>query len=136
MIVNGINASVANNTYISASNESKKGETDLGIDDFFTLMAAQLENQSMYDTVDNTQFIAQMAQFASLSQISELNSTIKSDMAISLIGKSVSVVQIDAAGLEKAIIGKVEQVSYKDGVPYICVQGGFYQISDIIDISE
>ncbi|HAN20855.1 MAG: hypothetical protein A2Y15_04760 [Clostridiales bacterium GWF2_36_10] len=135
MIVNGINALMANNAYVSSSTAKKTDASNLGINDFFKLMAAQLENQSMFDTVDNTQFIAQMAQFSSLSQISELNNTIKSNMAVSLIGKSVSVVQTNESGIEQTVVGDVEQVSYSDGVPYIYVKGGFYQLSDIIDIS-
>lgn len=134
MRVNGVESAAQNGIYVSRSNE-KTGSSDLGINDFFTLMAAQLENQSMMDTVDNTQFIAQMAQFSSLSQISELNSTIKSSMAVSLMGKTVSVTKIDNFGAEQTIVGKVDQISYAEGVPYLFIDGGYYQISDIIDIS-
>jgi len=116
MVVNGIGTSASTNAYISAT-KSSDSTTDLGIDDFFTLMAAQLENQSMSDTVDNSQFIAQMAQFASLSQISELNKTTQSNTALSMLGKTVSVSQIDSNGQKKAIVGEVSQISYSDGEP-------------------
>jgi flagellar basal-body rod modification protein FlgD len=45
--------------------------------DFLTLMTAQLKNQDPFEPVDNTQMVAQMAQFSSLAGISEMNSTLK-----------------------------------------------------------
>lgn len=135
MIVNGINASQSANAYVS-STKSADSKSDLNIDDFFALMAAQLQNQSMDSTVDNSQFIAQMAQFASLSQISELNSTTQSSTAVSLLGKTVSVSQTDSSGISKIVVGAVEQISYKEGEPYIYVDGGYYKLADIIDIGK
>lgn len=45
--------------------------------DFLTLMTAQLKNQDPFEPVDNTQMVAQMAQFSSLAGISEMNTTLK-----------------------------------------------------------
>ena len=63
---------VLNNT-----DPSKLGKTDMDQSDFLTLMTAQLKNQDPFAPVDNTQMVAQMAQFSSLSGISEMNSTLK-----------------------------------------------------------
>ena len=40
-------------------------------------MTAQLKNQDPFAPVDNTQMVAQMAQFSSVAGISEMNSTLK-----------------------------------------------------------
>ena len=45
--------------------------------DFLQLMTAQLKNQDPFEPVDNTQMVAQMAQFSSLAGISEMNTTLK-----------------------------------------------------------
>lgn len=45
--------------------------------DFLKLMTAQMQNQDPFDPVDNTQMVAQMAQFSSLAGISEMSSTLK-----------------------------------------------------------
>jgi flagellar basal-body rod modification protein FlgD len=45
--------------------------------DFLTLMTAQMKNQDPFDPVDNTQMVAQMAQFSSLAGISEMNTTLQ-----------------------------------------------------------
>lgn len=133
MIVNGIVSDPG--VYVS-STKSSDTKTDLNIDDFFTLMAAQLQNQSMDNTVDNSQFIAQMAQFASLSQIGELNSATQANTAVSMLGKTVSVSKQDSYGSTQTIIGTVSQISYKDNEPYLYVDGGYYKLADIVDIGE
>ncbi|MEM0954547.1 MAG: flagellar hook capping FlgD N-terminal domain-containing protein [Pseudomonadota bacterium] len=46
---------------------------DLGSQDFLALMVAQMENQDPTKPMDNMQFIAQLAQFGSVSGIQELN---------------------------------------------------------------
>jgi flagellar basal-body rod modification protein FlgD len=61
----------------------------LGQADFLKLMTAQMQNQDPFNPVDNTQMVAQMAQFSSLSGISEMNSTLKS-IADKLTGTSAN----------------------------------------------
>jgi flagellar hook assembly protein FlgD len=51
--------------------------TTLGQGDFLKLMTAQMKNQDPFDPVDNTQMVAQMAQFSSLAGISEMSTTLK-----------------------------------------------------------
>ena len=53
------------------------GQT-LGQDSFVALLTAQMKNQDPFNPVDNTQMVAQMAQFSSLSGITEMSSTLKS----------------------------------------------------------
>jgi flagellar basal-body rod modification protein FlgD len=63
--------------------------TTLGQSDFLKLMTAQMQNQDPFDPVDNTQMVAQMAQFSSLAGISEMGATLKG-IADKLGGTSVS----------------------------------------------
>ena len=51
--------------------------TTLGQGDFLKLMTAQMQNQDPFNPVDNTQMVAQMAQFSSLAGISEMSTTLK-----------------------------------------------------------
>lgn len=52
-------------------------QQSLGQDDFLQLMTAQLKNQDPFEPVDNTQMVAQMAQFSSLAGITEMSTTLK-----------------------------------------------------------
>ncbi len=61
----------------------------LGQADFLKLMTAQLNNQDPFNPVDNTQMVAQMAQFSSLSGITEMSTTLKA-IAAKLTGTSTT----------------------------------------------
>ena len=51
----------------------KKSSTELGQQDFLSLMTAQLKNQDPTKPLDNNEFMSQMAQFSTVSGISDLN---------------------------------------------------------------
>lgn len=53
------------------------GEKKLGQTDFLQLMSAQLRQQDPFNPTDNTQMVAQLAQFSSVTGISEMNTSLK-----------------------------------------------------------
>ena len=55
-----------------------KKSTTLDQSAFLTLLTAQLKNQDPFAPMDNTQMVAQMAQFSSVAGISEMNTTLAS----------------------------------------------------------
>lgn len=132
MLVNGIGMPAA--AQQNAGQSVGKAASDLDINDFFKLITAQLQNQSMFDTVDNAQFMSQMVQFSTLSQINALTNAFQTNMAVSMIGKQVNVSTTAEDGTKQMQVGQVEQISFNAGVPYVCVNGQFYQMSDILDI--
>ena len=113
-----------------------KTASDLDINDFFKLISAQMQNQSMFDTVDNAQFMSQMVQFSTLSQMTELTTAFKSGYAVSLIGKQVSLSSINQDGSQQVQVGKVDQVNFNGGVPYILVNGEFHALSEVMDVAQ
>jgi flagellar basal-body rod modification protein FlgD len=87
---------------INQNSDVKKGASDtLGQNDFLKLMTTQLQNQDPFAPMDNGDFIAQMAQFSTVTGISEVNESLeklvnKSDQgriatAANLLGHSVLV---------------------------------------------
>lgn len=134
MPVNNVNTLA--NSYTTETDSTIKDNSGLGIDDFFQIMAAQLQNQTMFDNVDNTQFITQMAQFSTLSQMTELVSTFKTNAAISLLGKNVSVLTSDENGQAAFVVGPVQQISFVNGSPMVYVKDGFYELSAVTDITD
>ncbi len=115
---------------------SGKSGSDIDINDFFKLMIAQLQNQSLNDTVDNAQFITQMAQFSTLTQMNELTKSMQSSMAIALIGKTVDITTTGADGNVLHITGSVEKVSFFNNQPYIYLDGKYYELSQVTDITK
>lgn len=64
-------------------------KTTLDQSDFLALMTAQLKNQDPFNPVDNTQMVAQMAQFSSVAGISQMNATL-SGLATKLGGSTAA----------------------------------------------
>jgi len=53
--------------------ESNKGQSDLGQEDFLMLMITQFRNQDPFEPLEGGEFIGQMAQFSTVSGITEIN---------------------------------------------------------------
>ena len=62
-------------TQDQAAKEGKK--TSLGQEDFLKLMTTQLQNQDPFAPMDNGDFIAQMAQFSTVTGITEMGNQMK-----------------------------------------------------------
>ncbi|WP_121114691.1 flagellar hook capping FlgD N-terminal domain-containing protein [Croceibacterium ferulae] len=68
------NATASNRT---ESATSGRGLESLGQADFLQLMTTQLQQQDPFAPVDNTQMLAQMAQFSSLATMTDVSSTLE-----------------------------------------------------------
>jgi len=73
----------------ASSTTGTGAKTTLDQSDFLALMTAQMKNQDPFNPVDNTQMVAQMAQFSSVAGISQMNSTL-SAIATKLTGTSTT----------------------------------------------
>ncbi len=132
MGVDGIGAYAGVQT--SAAKATKLGASNLTISDFFQLIAAQLQNQSMYDTVDNAEFMSQMVQFSTLSQMEELSGAFQNNLAVSMIGKAVNVSTSNEQGVPLSVRGTVTQVRYDGDTPKLMVDGVYYNLSEVTEV--
>lgn len=105
---------------------------ELGKDDFLKLLLAQLANQDPTNPLEDTQFIAQMAQFSSLEQITNMSnefakmaSMLSSSDAVSTIGKTVEIEEG-----ENVLSGVVEGAT-RGANPQVQVNGMLYDIEKI-----
>jgi flagellar basal-body rod modification protein FlgD len=85
---------------------------DMDKNAFLKILTAELSNQDPDNTKDSTEYVAQMAQFSSLEQMSNLNSNIQLSSANAMIGKMVSLNTLNPNG--DPYSGTVRQVT-KDG---------------------
>lgn len=102
MDTNAVNA-ILNNTNQVYNKNSKTGDSSLGKDDFLRLLMTQLQNQDPTNPMDSQQFAAQLAQFNTVEQLTNLNdgmtslnntqqavgNAMSNTMAASLTGKVV-----------------------------------------------
>jgi flagellar basal-body rod modification protein FlgD len=109
-MANPITSSTATTT--TATSSTKKADQVLGKDDFLKLMVAQMKNQDPMNPSDDKDNIAQMAQFSSLEQITNL-ATATQDLAnkmsltqnIGLLGHTVTYTGTDGTAVTGAVDG-------------------------------
>ncbi|MGH1486204.1 MAG: flagellar hook assembly protein FlgD [Cellvibrionaceae bacterium] len=98
-----------------AATASEEDSNELGQSAFLELMITQLENQNPLDPQDNSEFVAQLAQFSSVESLDKLNNSFD-DFAVnmlsnqalqasSLVGTSVAVPASEAQLFEGAYVG-------------------------------
>lgn len=79
----------ANRTYVDTAKSKTTGENKLNQTDYLKLMTAQLKYQDPFAPMDNTQMVAQMAQFSQLAGQAEGNASLAA-IASSLSGARLS----------------------------------------------
>ena len=62
--------------YSQASTPKTQDNTVMGKDDFLTLLVAQLQHQDPLNPAESTEFTAQLAQFSSLEQLQNIETTL------------------------------------------------------------
>jgi flagellar basal-body rod modification protein FlgD len=115
----------------------KVGKGGLDRDDFLKLLVTQLQHQDPTSPVEDKDFIAQMAQFSSLEQITnmsagfqKLSGLLASSEASQVLGKTV-----ELRDGESLVRGVVEKVVRGDN-PLVGVNGSIYDFSQIESVVQ
>ena len=110
---------------------------ELGRDDFLKILLTQLQNQDPTKPMEDKEFIAQMAQFSSLEQMSnisrgfrEMNALLSSNQALQVLGRTVEV-----QNGEQVIRGTVTEVS-SGAMPEITVNDQTFEYSDLVRVVQ
>jgi flagellar basal-body rod modification protein FlgD len=129
-----IDSTSSSSTADTSSTLSRVPQKTLGQNDFLKLITVQLANQDPMKPMEDTAFIAQMAQFTSLqqttdlvSQIGLMRSSTNLTAASSLIGKTVTV-ETKADG---AVSGKVDAVDTSGSEPLLVIGAKTYSLSSL-----
>lgn len=109
-------------------------DKNVSMDDFLTLMVAQLKNQDFMNPVDDTQYVTQLAQISTMQQMEEMAYNARSTYVTSLVGKTVTAAKFTVAGDLKKVTGMVDKVSLLDGKFVIYVAGESYDMDEIMEI--
>ena len=104
--------SQVNNIQLNAPQSQRKINNQLGKDDFLKILITQLRYQDPLSPMEDTDFIAQMAQFSALEQMQNLSQDFSATKAMSLVGKVVYG-EIDVPGEASIIpvLGRVDSVT-------------------------
>jgi flagellar basal-body rod modification protein FlgD len=115
----------------------KAGSNALDRDDFLKILVTQLQHQDPTSPVEDKDFIAQMAQFSSLEQITnmsagfqKLSSLLQSSEASQVLGKTVEI--RDGESLVRGVVDKV----VRGESPMVGVNGSVYDFSQIESVIQ
>lgn len=115
-------------------NQADRRRTELGQEDFLTLMITQFQNQDPLKPTESGEFIGQMAQFSTVAGITEMNQSMKSLaeslyanqalQAATMVGRDVLAAgDLAPLGSESGLRGGVE-------LPY-ATTNGFVRVYDM-----
>lgn len=103
-IQNVTNSYSAKTTDTAVTDAIQNPSTDLGKDAFLKILITQLSNQDPMDPLKDKDFIAQMAQFSTLEQMTNMNKSIE---------EMVSMNKATAVGY----IGRIIEYTDEEGLP-------------------
>ena len=117
--------------------DGKVASDGLGKDDFLKLLVTQLQHQDPTAPMDDKEFIAQMAQFSSLEQMTNmsqnfqrLQGVLASSEAAQVLGKTVLI-----QDGQNVVTGQVTEIVRGD-TPLVCVNGAFYDFDSVSSITQ
>jgi flagellar basal-body rod modification protein FlgD len=116
-------------------NPGRQPQQSLGKDDFLKILITQLSYQDPTSPMEDKEFIAQMAQFSTLEQMtgmakdfSKLTSMLMGNEASSALGKNVEIIEG-----ERSVQGIVQAVT-RGETPEVLVNGNFYDWNHVIKV--
>jgi len=122
------------NTFNRTLNDGKGAKVNAALDknDFLKILITQLSHQDPTQPMDDKAFIAQMAQFSSLEQMTNMSdglarvaALVAKSQAVGLLG---NVVELESGG--QTVTGVVDAVTSGD-LPQLLVNGQYYDYSQV-----
>lgn len=141
-------SSTANTVVVPSTTSTTTGTigipgSNLGKQDFLKLLMAQLQNQDPLKPMDDSQMIAQMAQFSALESTQNLTGVIQQSsnmqtvtQAGALIGKYIEAQQGDGTSISGAVSGVTFESTNGMEAPTLLVDGKDVDYSTIRQVSS
>lgn len=101
----------------------------MSFDSYLKLIVAQMQNQDFNDPMDDSEVLAQMAQYSMLEGIKNMTQQSSVSYATSLVGKIVTV-----DGESGLYTGKVNSITVEDGKAQLIIDGEAYDSAKVTDI--
>ena len=125
------NGKVVNET--TATESTKKSNDTLDKQAFLQLLVAQLQYQDPLEPMDNTEYVAQLAQFSTLEQMQNMATTTELSRATQLVGSTVTVSTTnETTGVTTEVTGEVEYVYQSGSNIKLSIDGTLYDLDDVV----
>lgn len=130
----GILAGNVNNA--KQKEHSSKNKTQLDMTDFLTLMVTELTNQSIDQTADTSDMLNQLVQMQMVEAMVNMTDASMMTYAASLVGKEVTVGQMNSDGKVEEIYGEVTGTGTMNGQQVIFVNDKYYYLNEIMAVGK
>lgn len=144
-----ITSTGAGSSASQSSSPTNVANKPLDKDAFLKLLVTQLQNQDPMAPMEDKEFIAQLAQFSGVEQMTQVNTNLESLAAsqdnlaallqgqssyasVGLIGKTVKWVDQKT---QVQTSGKVDSIQFTGGIPTLKIGDKQVQVSDVISVS-
>lgn len=138
------------NELLTTQTSAVPNNSDMSMDDFWQLLAAQLQYQDMSNPMSNSEMMSQMTQMATMNAMTEVSNAVANFAVVTnnlaqvtltsystgLLGKEVTVATLDATGKvngeTKGVVTGVDLT----GSQSIYVDGKKYSLSQIMSVGD
>jgi flagellar basal-body rod modification protein FlgD len=125
-------SSVSSSTPTGSASDTLPGSSKpLNQNDFLKLLVTQIQYQDPLNPKSDTDMAAQMAQFTSLQQSTQMSSSLSLLQANSLVGDQVTL-QVDS---QHQTSGIVTGVDVSSGTPQVTVGGQSYDLKQVVSVT-
>ncbi len=120
------------NAIIQNTAEVREPDQDLGKDAFMSLLVTQLQYQDPLNPMDNSEMLAQLAQFTALEQMMNVALSTNKQTAFGLVDEVVEYVYQDPdSGQIQYLLGKVEAAKVSGDDVFLVIDGKDIEMSAI-----
>lgn len=120
----------------SSQDKERKVGSQLGKDDFLLLLVTQMKYQDPLQPTDNTEYVAQLAQFSELEYMQNMMDITQHTSAFTLVGKYAYAESTSLTGTTQKEEGLVDFVTMKDGEAYVTINGVEFKYDDVIEVRD
>lgn len=126
-----------NDPSLAPSEEVKEPDQELGKDDFMELLVTQMQYQDPLEPMDNTEMIAQLAQFSALEQMMNVAQSTNKQTAFGLVGEIVEYAYEDPeSGKLEYPLGKVDTVRIEGENIFLTIGGKEIALEDVQQVID
>ncbi|MCR5651899.1 MAG: flagellar hook capping protein [Lachnospiraceae bacterium] len=128
-----LDGKVTNNTSNTAKEtKTAKESSTLDKQAFLQLLVAQMKYQDPLEPTDNTEYVAQLAQFSSLEAMNNVSESMDLQRATALVGKTVTVSSTnETTGVTTEVTGTVDYVTHSGSKTFLTIDGNQYNVDDV-----
>ena len=115
---------------------SRKGNTELNMEDFLQLMIVQLTSQTIDDTMDTSEMMNQMVQMQMISAITNLTDASVMGYAASLVGQTVTIGYVEDGNLVEKEIQVMGTGTMNGSQVIFGSDGEYYSLNQIMAVGR